>query len=180
MSEFEFLAVLLSIVFGLALTQVLSGTLRLFYEDRVDDVHLAWALVVVVALIVNWWGFFEWSGEERWRFELYAFLMAWATSHYALAATLFPIDLTTRVEPERRRKVFLVAFLVVLLIDVIEAGLRDGLFSPWYYLPIVATWALAASVALAVRQQRIERVSAWYILLSVLFFALVARRVLPT
>jgi hypothetical protein len=180
MSEFEFLAVLLSIVFGLALTQLLSGAVRLFYEDRIDDVHLAWALVVGLALIINWWGFFQWSDVGQWRFELYAFLMVWATTHYALAASLFPIASAGRVEPERERKVFLVAFLAVLGIDVIEAGLRDGLFSPWYYLPGVATWAFAAAVALIVRQRRIERLAAWFTFLSILFFALVARRLLPT
>lgn len=52
MSEFEFLAVLVSIVFGLALTQLLSGAVRLFYEDRIDDVHLGWALVVAITLII--------------------------------------------------------------------------------------------------------------------------------
>lgn len=179
MSEFEFLAVLLSIVFGLALTQLLSGAVRLFYEDRIDDVHLAWALLVALALIINWWGFFQWSGVEQWRFELYAFLMAWATSHYALAASLFPRDLTGLVDPERERKVFLAVLLVVFAIDAIEAALRDGLFSPWYYLPGMASWAGAVLVALIVRKRRIERLAAWYTFISVLFFALAARRLLP-
>lgn len=40
MNEFEFLAVLLSIVIGLAMTQILSGTMRLFYADSFDDVRL--------------------------------------------------------------------------------------------------------------------------------------------
>ncbi len=104
MSEFEFLAVLLSIVFGLAMTQLLSGTVRLFYEDRIDDVRLAWALAVALVLIIDWWGFFQWRQVEQWRFELYAFLMVWATFHYVLAAALFPKDLAGRIEPGRERK----------------------------------------------------------------------------
>ena len=48
MSEFEFVAVLLSIIFGLAITQVLAGTVRLLYGDHIDDVHLAWALMIIV------------------------------------------------------------------------------------------------------------------------------------
>jgi hypothetical protein len=178
MSEFEFLAVLLSIVFGLALTQLLSGAMRLFYEERIDDVHLAWALVVALALIINWWGFFQWSDVGQWRFELYAFLMLWATTHYILAASLFPVDSASGVDPERQRRVFLVAFLAVLGVDAIEAGVRGVLFSPWYYLPGVASWAFAASVALIARQRRIERWAAWYTFLSILFFALLARRLL--
>jgi membrane protease YdiL (CAAX protease family) len=53
MSEFEFLAVLLSIVFGLALTQALSGAIRLLYDDPIDDEQLAWALCIVAALMVK-------------------------------------------------------------------------------------------------------------------------------
>jgi hypothetical protein len=53
MSEFEYVAVLLSIVFGLAITQLLSGTVCLFYEDRIEDVRLGWALAVTLALIIN-------------------------------------------------------------------------------------------------------------------------------
>ena len=180
MSEFEFLAVLLSIVFGLAMTQLLSGTVRLFYEDRIDDVRLAWALAIALVLIIDWWGFFQWSDAGPWRFELYAFLMVWATFHYALAATLFPRDLAGRIEPERERRVFLVLLLVFIPIDIAEAGLRDDLFSPWYFLPSMASWALAVSIALLVRQRRVERFAAWYMFLSLLFFALVARRLLPT
>ena len=180
MSQFEFLAVLLSIVFGLAMTQLLSGTVRLFYEDRIDDVRLAWALAVALVLIIDWWGFFQWRQVEQWRFELYAFLMVWATFHYALAVTLFPRGLAGRIEPERERRVFLVVLLVFIPIDIAEAGLRDDLFSPWYFLPSMASWALAVLVALIVRQRRVERFVAWYMFLSFLFFALFARRLLLT
>ena len=162
MSEFEFLAVLLSIVFGLAMTQLLSGTVRLFYEESIDDVRLAWALSIAIALIINWWGFFRWSDVEQWRFELYAFLMVWATFHYALAAALFPKDFAGRIEPERERKVFLLVFIVFIPIDVAEAGLRHELFSPWYFLPSMTSWILAALVALIVRRRSVERLMAWY------------------
>ena len=178
MSEFEFIAVLLSIVFGLAITQLLSGIVRLFYQDRIDDVRLGWALAIAITLIVNWWSFFLWRDAAQWRFELYAFLMVWATIHYALAATLFPKDFAGRIEPERERKVFLVVLLVFIGIDVVEAGLRNALFSPWYFLPSMTSWALAVLVALVVRRTWVQRLAAWYMFLSILFFALVARRLL--
>jgi hypothetical protein len=178
MSEFEFLAVLLSIVFGLAMTQLLSGTVRLFYEESTDDVRLAWALSIAIALIINWWGFFGWRDVEQWRFDQFAFLMVWATCHYALVATLFPRDFAGRIELERERKVFLVALLAFFPIDIAEASLRGSLFSPWYYLPSMTSWALAVLVALIVRRRSVERFVAWYLCLSYLFFALVARRLL--
>ena len=104
--------------------------------------------------------------------------MFWAASHYALAATLFPRDLAGRVEPERARKVFLVLFLVFIGVDIIEADLREDLFSPWYYLPSMASWALAALAALVVRRRWVERLAAWYMFFSFLIFALIARSLL--
>ena len=178
MSEFEYIAVLLSIVFGLAITQLLSGVVRLFYEDRIDDVSLGWALAVTLALIINWWAFFQWSDHDEWRFERYAFLMFWATGHYALAATLFPTGLADRVEPERQRKVFLVVYVVFIPIDIFEAHLRGALFEPWYFLPSMASWALATLAVLVFRRRWLERLVAWYMFLSVLFFALIARSLL--
>ena len=117
---------------------------------------------------------------EQWRFELYAFLMVWATVHYALAATLFPRDLADRIDPERERRVFLVTLLIFVAIDIVEAGLRDDLFSPWYFLPSMASWVVAISIVLVVRQRRIERFVAWYMCLSFLFVALAARRLFQT
>ena len=178
MSEFEYIAVLLSIVFGLAITQLLAGTMRLFYEGRMDDVRLGWALAVALALIINWWGLFQWRDTEQWRFELYAFLMVWAICHYALAAALFPGDLAGRIDPEDERKVFLVVLLVTMGIDITEAHLRGDLFSPWYYLPSMASWALVTLAALVVRRRWVDRLAAWYMFASFLFFALIARSLL--
>lgn len=92
---------------------------------------------------------------------------------------LFPRDLAGPIDPEGERKIFLVAFLILLPVDIVEAILRKGLFSPWYYLPSMASWA-AASIALVMRQRRVERLAAWYVFLSIPFFALIARRVLPS
>ena len=46
MNEFEFIAILLSIIFGLALTNLLSGMLRAFFLKELDDTRLAWSAAV--------------------------------------------------------------------------------------------------------------------------------------
>ena len=179
MSEFEFLAVLLSIVFGLALTQVLSGAIRLLYDDPIDDEQLAWALCVVAALVVNWWGFFRWSDTDAWTFSTYAFLMLWATTHYALAASLFPHTLGADVEPQRAHRIFLSAFVVAMLFDVVEGVVRQDVFRTPLYLPAMAHWTLLLLYRLLARPRRaVSRVIAWYMFLSILVWSLVARRLL--
>ncbi len=61
MEKFEFIAVLLSIIFGLALTNLLSGMLRAFFMKELSETRLVWSLTVGLILLVNWWGFFRWS-----------------------------------------------------------------------------------------------------------------------
>jgi hypothetical protein len=179
MSEFEFLAVLLSIVFGLALTHVLSGAIRLLYDDPIDDEWLAWALCVVTALVVNWWGFFRWSDTEAWTFSAYAFLMLWATAHYALAASLFPQTLGAEIDKERGHGIFLVAFVIAMLLDVAEGVVRQDVFRTPLYLPFMAHWTLLLLYRLIARPRRaVSRGIAWYMFLSILVWALLARRLL--
>ena len=180
MSEFEFLAVLLSIIFGLGITQVLSGIVRLFYEDRVDDIRLAWALVVGTIMVVNWWGFFRWSDADQWTFAVYLLLIIWATVHFATAATLFPKDFAARIHPEKERRVFLIAMLILIGVDVIETGVRQGLFEPWFLLPAMAQWAFVVLAALFVRRESVQRSAAWYMFISLLAWSLGVRNILQS
>lgn len=43
MSEFEVLAVMMSIIFGLALTHVLSGTMQALFKREYDQARLVWS-----------------------------------------------------------------------------------------------------------------------------------------
>ena len=42
MDKFEFIAVLMSLIFGLAITNLLSGMLRGFFLKELTDTRLAW------------------------------------------------------------------------------------------------------------------------------------------
>ena len=178
MSEFEFVAVLVSIIFGLAITQVLTGTVRLLYGDHIDDVHLAWALMLILGLVVNWWGFFRWSDLEQWRLEIYVFLILWAIVHYATAAALFPRNLATAVTPRRERVVFLSMLLALFAIDTAEAGVRGELSSPWFFPWTMGHWAVVVSIPLFVQGRAVERAVAWYMFASILIWSVVVRRLL--
>jgi hypothetical protein len=64
MTEFEFLSVLISMIFGLGLTHVLAGTMRYVYAGRATEQRLVYSLFALVALFakssavhrfVSWW-----------------------------------------------------------------------------------------------------------------------------
>lgn len=59
MSNFEFIAVLLSIMFALAIANLLSGMLQAFLKGELTDTRLAWSILVGNVLLLDWWVFLD-------------------------------------------------------------------------------------------------------------------------
>jgi hypothetical protein len=96
MTEFEYISVLLSIVIGLSVTQLLSGTARLLRDGRA--LAPAWWVFVIVAtlLFANlqlWWVSFGWRHVAEWTFFDYLAFMVGPVLLYLLAYLVLPGDL---------------------------------------------------------------------------------------
>lgn len=77
MNPFEYLSVMISVVLGLALTELAtlaSGLVMHRERVRWDWIPPAWALLVFLAILQWWWHFFRWSDYDRWTFGMYAAL----------------------------------------------------------------------------------------------------------
>ena len=178
MDKFEFIAVLLSIIFGLALTNLLSGMLRAFFKKELTDTRLAWSLAVGMILLVNWWGFFRWSDNVEWHFVEFLFLVLWATTHYLLAVSLYPYDFIDDYTEELQRKFMLWAMLAVIGLDVAEVIVRNELLDPWYYPPFMALLAGIVIAPLVFPRPAVLRASGWTLFLLVLVWSVVVRSIL--
>lgn len=64
MNEFEYLAVFISIIFGISLTHVLAGAIRSIYRRKTDQGHFVWTLYVFLLMILNWWTGFSWRDQQ--------------------------------------------------------------------------------------------------------------------
>jgi hypothetical protein len=133
MTQFEFVAVFISIVLGLGVTHLLLGfgetiqerrTLRLYW------VHTVWAVNVLHFHLSFWWNYFTWGGLETWNYGLFLLLIAYTTLLFLLAVVLYP----RRLEPGFDFKAHLlenrVWFFGILtslgFIDVVETLLKAG------------------------------------------------------
>ena len=121
MSEFEYISVLLSILIGLAVTQLLSGLARLVRDGRA----LApawWVFVLVATLLVAsfqvWWISFAWRGTPEWTFFSYIAFMIQPVLLYLLSYLVLPSDLhldgnaLARAFIEKRRPFYVILALV--------------------------------------------------------------------
>jgi hypothetical protein len=96
MNEFEYITVLLSIILGLAVTQLLSGFARLLRDGRA--LASAWWIFVIIAMLLLanlqiWWVSHEWRRVAEWTFFAYAVFMILPVLMYLLAYLLLPDNL---------------------------------------------------------------------------------------
>jgi hypothetical protein len=178
MSKFEFLAVFVSIIFGLSLTHVLSGAMRSIYQRTFEQTHLVLTSFILIVLVLNWWMTFAWSGQEIWTLDLFLVMITWAISHYVVAITLYPPDTPDGPGFDDRRAWFFGAFVAVTIFDILQTAARGDLFSPWYYLPFVLHLTVLSAIAIFFKSPLFHKILAWYFLIIMVSWSLVVRRFL--
>ena len=180
MDTFEFVAVLVSIIFGVAITNLLSGMLRSYFQRDFSNTRLAWSLAVGMVLVANWWGFFRWSDNPEWAFPQFLFLVFWSTTHYLLAVSIYPYEFLDEYSEEMQRTFLLRAMLVMLVADLAENAVRGELFSPWYYPVFIASLCVLALAPLFWKNPAVMRIAGWLFFLAVVSWMTIVRGVLAS
>jgi hypothetical protein len=129
MDAFNYLSVLLSIILGLAITQILKGV-RGIVLARARIVPY-WPTFVFAAFLFLvdvqvWWAFFEMRRVQLWTFPLFAVVLTQTTCLYLLAALVLPdffgeqtIDLRKHYYAHHR--VFFGLFVVALIASLVKS-----------------------------------------------------------
>lgn len=180
MSKFEFIVVLLSIIFGLGLANLLSGMMQAFLRRELTDTRIAWSIFVGNLLLVDWWLLFRWSDHADWRFHEFLYLAIWATVHYLMAVSIYPYKFLSDYSEELQRKFVIVSFFAVAALDVGENYIRGNLFEPWYYLILISYLSIVAILPLIVAKPWAMRFSGWILASSLLVWSVVVRSVLAS
>jgi len=134
MDAFNYLSVLLSIILGLAITQILKGV-RGMVLSRARVVPY-WPTFVFAAFLFLvdvqvWWAFFEMRRVQEWTFPLFALVLTQTTSLYLLAALVLPdffgeqtIDLRKHYYAHHR--IFFSLFIVTLMASLTKPIFLEG------------------------------------------------------
>lgn len=91
--EFQYLAVLLSIVLGLGVTQLLTGVGRLVQaRDRVRAYWppLAWVALLLLIHVQTWWAMFDMRDHRGWTLLKFLVVLATPACLYLMAALVLP------------------------------------------------------------------------------------------
>lgn len=124
MDAFSYLSVLLSIILGLAITQVLMGFRGLMQSRRHIASYwpaLTWSLLVLVIAVQGWWSMFDLRRHQDWTFVEFAIVLAQTIVEYLLAALVLPdfapreaVDLRTHYYDHHRWFFGLLATLIAV------------------------------------------------------------------
>ena len=93
MDEFSYLSVLLSIILGLAVTQILQGFRGLLQSRarvRLYWPALTWAAILLLVYVQSWWAMFGLRRQQDWNFVGFAVVLVHTTLLYMLAGLVLP------------------------------------------------------------------------------------------
>ncbi|MGK2963255.1 MAG: hypothetical protein ACSLFK_14115 [Gemmatimonadaceae bacterium] len=185
MNEFEFVAVLISIVIGLGITHLLQGVAQAVHErhqTRFDSVHAAWTVSVFLVMVLNWWVLFTWRTHKVWTFDVFLLLILWAVALYLLVVFLYPpgkeAAQSWAAVYEGNRQWFLSAYAAMTFLDICITGVRGDLLNPPAYLPLAGHYFVLVVIGVFVSRRSYQKFLAWYILCTGLLWSLVVRRFL--
>ncbi len=123
MEAFSYLSILLSIILGLAITQVLQGYRALLLARgrvKLSLPVLIWSVLILLFAAQAWWASFDLRDRTHWDFLSFAVILLQMILLYMLAALVFPdiepggaVDLAEHSDKYRRAFYsFLIAMLV--------------------------------------------------------------------
>ncbi len=169
MSQFEYVAVLISIIAGLALTQLLRGVGRMVVTKdgpRAYWVHLIWTLYFFIEITMFWWWEFRLI-KANWSLSLYLVVIIYATLVFFASLVVQPGELNGIVSYKeyyysRRRWIFglLIALGLWDFVDTLSKSVEHFLSFGFIY-PIHQIVLLTASVvAIITANERFHKIFA--------------------
>jgi hypothetical protein len=134
MDAFNYLSVLISLILGLAITQVLKGV-RGLMQSRTRLVgywpSVLWAILIVVISVQSWWSMFGLRHHTDWTFLQFSGVLMQTIVLYLLAALVLPdffgdaaVNLRDHYYGHRRWFFSLLAILIVT--SLVKQLIVDG------------------------------------------------------
>ncbi|HEU5290223.1 MAG TPA: hypothetical protein VFU05_06225 [Cyclobacteriaceae bacterium] len=93
MSPFEYVIVLVSIIYGLGITLILTGVAELIRRWRVIipfTTYFIWIVLVFVLHVYEWWEHYRLRSIASWSLPLFLFVILYPILLFILANLLFP------------------------------------------------------------------------------------------
>jgi hypothetical protein len=164
MDAFSYLSVLLSIILGLAVTQILQGYRAvLLARGRVKHsaTVLIWSGLLLIFVAQAWWASFTLRDHAEWSFVTFVVILAQMGLLYMSAALIFPdipadgaVDLADHFD--RHRGAFFGFIIAMLSASLLKSVALDGRLPPPTDLLFHFLLAMIGLVGITIRHARMQ------------------------
>ena len=155
MTPFEFLAILISVIMGLAIARLVSGIgdlIRIIKSRNSYWIYSVWVFNILILIAGFWWSMYGWSLKEDWNFFYFILLLTFTITLYLLTHFLVPREITLKTNIKEyfleNRKVFFVIQVFALIVDIVETSLleKEGIRDMPFEYPIVIIALIILSI----------------------------------
>lgn len=157
MDAFSYLSVLISIILGLAVTQVLQGFRSLILARSRLHVYwpsVLWGVVLLLIAVQAWWAMYDLRYYRNWSFLGFAVVLSETVPLYLLAGLVFP-DIGIEGDTDLRQHYFDHHrwFFVLAVLVLVASLLKNAILyhrlpgSPWdtaFQLVFLVIWGVGA------------------------------------
>ena len=150
MSAFEFVAVLFSVIVGLAISHLLSAASELIeIHSRVKTywVNNIWMVTVFIWAIFSWWGMWELNNLEYWNYPSFFLVVVNLSGIYFMTTLVLPqptesgeIDLKKHYFLVHRIFFIITAYNFASIILINHFIFLKAIFSPFTIMPFLLTF----------------------------------------
>ena len=134
MDAFSYLSVMISLILGLAITQVLKGFRGLMHARTRLTVYwpaVLWGILIIVMSVQSWWAMFSLRTHVDWTFLQFSVVLAQTIVLYLLAALVLPdvfgdAPVNLRDHYYDHRGWFFWLLVLVILISLSKSLIMDG------------------------------------------------------
>lgn len=174
---FDYFGVLISVIFGLALTHLLRGLGRLIHlrhETRPYWLHIFWTINVINYVLALWWGMYWWRGLQDWTFGWFMFVSGYAIAVFMWSYVLYPAEFPAGVDFEayffaNRRWFFGIQAICVLwdIPETLQKAVMHLRPLPGIYWYFIASLVLICIIGLLTDKRPVHAALciAWFLLM---------------
>lgn len=177
-SQFEYIAVLVSVIAGLGIVHLLRGVARFFTARNIYKpywVHLLWTWNVFHFIVFFWWFVWRWSVVVEWQLVLFLFILLYATCLYLMCAILYPSDHGKKVDFKtvyfENQQVFFLLWALTIVLDIIDTRWKMSYGLAGFGTTIIVLWTTLITGSLIAARVRSHIYHAFW---GILFFTCMA------
>jgi hypothetical protein len=168
MDAFSYLSVLLSIILGLAITQLLQGLGQLLQaRERVRWYWPAvlWMAMLLLIYVQSWWAMFGLRNVQAWTFGAFAVVLLQTVLEYLPAALLVPAsfgagEVDMRAHYFAQLRPFFGTMVLLLVVSLLKDLVLTGTFSSAPNVGFHLAWISLSVVAMSTRSEWFHRLAA--------------------